>query len=351
MSTLVSIQRVAQSRLGSIGEIIDVPFSSVFSDHMLTLEYADGAWGEMRIRPYGSLELPPSITGLQYGVSAFEGLKAHRTPDGRVALFRPLRNARRLARSAARLAMPAPTEAMFLEALRRLVDLDRDWVPAHGEGALYIRPCVFSVDTNIRVKPADRYLFTVFTFPFGSYYGAPVDALVCERHARAFPGGVGDVKAAGNYAAAMLAELDARDAGFNAVLWLDAREHAYVEESGAMNVFFVIGETIVTPPLEGTIIAGVTRDAVITIARGAGLEVIERRVAIGEVFEAFERGALSEAFGTGTAAVLSQLRRIRRGAREIRLPDRCMIGPRLREKLVAVASGAAPDPHNWLFYV
>jgi branched-chain amino acid aminotransferase len=329
----------------------DIPFSTVFSDHMLTVEHSGGAWGEIRIRPYGSLDLPPSITGLQYGASVFEGLKAQRTPDGRIALFRPGMNAQRLARSAARLAMPALPEDIFIEGLKRLVDLDRDWVPAHGKGALYIRPCLFSIDTNIRVKPAERFLFTIFTFPFGAYYSAPVSARVCERYVRAFPGGVGDVKAAGNYAGAFAGDLEASQAGFNTVLWLDGEKHAYVEEFGVMNAFFVIGNEIVTPSLEGTILAGVTRDSLITLARDAGLKVVERRIAMDEVFAAFDNGSLTEAFGTGTAATLTQVRRIRRGAREIELSDNYRVGSALRERLIAVASGAAPDAHNWLEYL
>jgi branched-chain amino acid aminotransferase len=351
MSMNVSVERVARSRLGALGNWAEGPFSTVFSDHLLTMEYAGGAWGKMRLRPYGSLDLPPSITGLQYGATVFEALKAHRTPDGRIALFRPRLNARRLARSARRLAMPELPEEDFVESLKQLVDLDRDWVPAHDKGALYIRPTLFSIDTNVRVKPAERYLFTIFSFPFSAYYAAPVDALACERYVRAFPGGVGDVKAAGNYAAALIGDLEARDAGFSAVLWLDAQIRAYVEEFGVMNAFFVIDGELITPTLEGTILAGVTRDSILALARGAGLKVSERRIAIDEVFAAFDRGVLAEAFGTGTAATLTQVRRIRHGQRELQLSDDYRVGPALREKLVAIASGAAADPNNWLQYV
>src|SRR5688572_1738556 len=193
----LTIRRSATSRLPA--DLSSIAFSSIFSDHMLCAEYHDGQWHEMTIAPYGPLLLPPNISALQYGVSVFEGLKAQRTPDGRVALFRARENARRLNRSTARLALPAFPEESFLHGLQELVRLDRAWVPPFGQGALYIRPCLFSTDPSVRVKPAERCLFVIFTFPFGDYYSGSVDLRVAEHHARAFPGGTGDVKAAGNY--------------------------------------------------------------------------------------------------------------------------------------------------------
>jgi branched-chain amino acid aminotransferase len=200
----VRVERVRESRLPS--NLESVSFSSVRSDHMLVAEYREGAWREAEIRPYGPLPLPPSISALQYGVSVFEGLKAHRMPGGDVAIFRPRDNARRLNRSAARLAMPEVPEELFVSGLRELVRLDQAWVPAHGKGALYLRPCLFSIDESVRVKPAEKYLFAVFTFPFGTYYAAPVDVLVSDCYVRAFPGGTGEVKPAGNYAPALVAD-------------------------------------------------------------------------------------------------------------------------------------------------
>lgn len=331
-------------------DLAKLPFSSVMSDHMLTAEFIDGQWRDPTIHRYEAIPLTPSISALQYGLSVFEGLKAHRGPDGAVLLFRPQLNARRFQRSAARLAMPEVPEPLFLEGLAELLRVDRDWVPPAGEGALYIRPFLFSDDASVRVKPGDRFRFVIFTFPFGSYYSAPVDALVSERYVRAFPGGTGDIKPAGNYAGAMLADREAREAGFDTVLWLDGLERRYVEECGVMNVFFVIGDEVVTPALDGTIMPGVTRDSVLTLLRDAGQAVSERRVAIEEIFAAHDEGRLSEAFGTGTAAIVTAIRRIRYRDRTIELPpvDTRTVGPLLRERLSAIAGGRAPDPHGWV---
>ncbi len=349
----IRIEPVPVSRLPGV-DLRRVPFSGVFSDHMLVAEYRDGAWRQASIRAYGPLALAPSISALQYGVSVFEGLKAHRLPDGEVALFRPRENARRLNRSARRLAMPEVPEELFLEGLRRLVRLDEEWVPAAGTGALYVRPCYFSVDESVVPKPAERYLFVAFAFPFGLYLPAGVDVLVAERSARAFPGGTGDVKFAGNYAPGFLAEREAQDAGLGAVLWLDARERRYVEECGVMNVFFVLdargGPRVVTPDLGGTILPGVTRDSALTLLRESGIAVEERRVSIDEVLAAHGQGALCECFGTGTAATVSHVRRIRHRDRDYELPpvETRSVGPGLREQLVAIATGRAPDRHGWL---
>ncbi len=342
------IERAGASRRVALDPA--APFSSVLSDHMLVAEYRDGAWQAPAIRPYGPLPLAPTISALQYGLSVFEGLKAHRLPAGEIALFRPRENARRLNRSAARLAMPDVPVELFLDGLRALIDLDRAWVPAHGQGALYIRPCLFSIDESVRVKPADRYLFVVFTFPFGSYYAAPVDVQVSERYVRAFPGGTGETKPAGNYAPTLVADREAQEAGFHSVLWLDGRERRYVEECGVMNVFFVVDDEVITPSLEGTILPGVTRDSVLTLLRDSGVAVRERRVSIDEIMAAADRGALREAFGTGTAATLSHIGRIRYHGRQVELPpvEARTIGPAVRSELMAIATGCAPDRHGWL---
>jgi branched-chain amino acid aminotransferase len=346
----LQIERVRASRCPPATVLGRVAFSTLFSDHMLVAEYRDGAWQEATIRAYGTLALPPSISSLQYGLSVFEGLKAQRTPAGHIALFRPRDNARRLNRSAARLAMPEVPEEFFVQSLRELVRLDQDWVPPCGLGALYIRPTLFSIDPSIRVNPAERYLFVVFTLPFGSYYTGAVDALVSDKYVRAFPGGTGDVKTAGNYAAGMLAEREAREAGFHTVLWLDGRDHSYVEECGVMNAFFVIGDTVITPALEGTALAGITRDSAIVMLREMGVKVDERRISIDEIFAAHDAGQLRECFGTGTAATLSHIGRLRARGRTIELPPvgRRVIAQALRERLIKVATGQSPDTHSWL---
>jgi branched-chain amino acid aminotransferase len=343
------VERVAKSGVQEV-DFATVQFSTIFSDHMFGAEFHDGRWSDGRIQPYGPIALSPSITGLHYGISVFEGMKAYKASDGQPLLFRPQENARRFQRSAARLAMPPVPESLFLDGLRELVRLDQAWIPPANVGALYIRPILFSVDTSIRVKPADRCQLIIFTFPFGAYFSAPVDVLVSDRYARAYPGGTGDIKPAGNYAAALMADQEARDAGFSAVMWLDAIEHRYVEECGVMNVFFVIDDQVVTPALSGTILPGVTRDSVITLLRDMGITIKESRISMDEIFEAHEQGKLLECFGTGTAATVSHVGRIRHKDRTIVLPpvEQRKVGPAVREKLLAVMTGRGPDPHGWV---
>ena len=349
MTFPLRIDRVAISRVQEI-DFATVPFGATFSDHMLSVEFEEGRWSDGLIRPYGPIPLPPSISALQYGISVFEGMKAHKSPAGRPLLFRPRENARRLQRSAARLAMPAVPESLFLDGLRELVRLDQAWIPPAEMGALYIRPILFSVDPSIRVKPADRYQFVIFTSPFGAYFSAPVDVLVSERYVRAFPGGTGDTKPAGNYAAALVADQEAREAGFNSVMWLDAQERRYVEECGVMNVFFLLGEDVVTPSLSGTILPGITRDSVITLLRDLGYRVKEDRISMDELLKSYERGELRECFGTGTAATVSHVRRIRYKDRTLELPpiEHRKAGAAVREKLLAVMTGREPDTHGWV---
>jgi branched-chain amino acid aminotransferase len=284
--TSIKINRSTQPRPHTV-DLANVAFSSVFSDHMFTAEFHDGQWNDGEIRPYGPISVAPSISALHYGVSVFEGMKAHKSDAGRPLLFRARENARRLGRSAARLAMPAVPESLFLDGLRELVRLDQAWIPNADAGAMYIRPILFSVDPSIRVKPAESCRFMILTFPFGAYFSAPVDVVVSERYVRAFPGGTGDTKPAGNYAPALRADQEAREMGFQAVLWLDAMERRYVEEGGVMNLFFVFKDHVVTPPLGGTILPGVTRDSVITLLRDMGLHVKEDRISIDEVFKTY----------------------------------------------------------------
>jgi branched-chain amino acid aminotransferase len=331
-------------------DLARIPFGTVYSDHMLRATYEHGAWGDTELQPYGALELKPSISALNYGLSIFEGQKAHRSPDGTPLLFRPWENARRMARSAARMAMPPIPESMYVEGLRKLVRADESWIPPHGTGALYIRPVLFSIDESIRVKPAERFLFVVFTCPLGTYYTGAVDVLVTERYVRAFPGGTGEIKPAGNYGPALLADVEARDAQCATVMWLDGREHRYIEECGVMNIFFVLDDRVVTPALGGTILPGVTRDSVITLLGDAGITVEERQIDIEEVVRAHKRGRLFECFGTATAAGVSHVGRIHYRGQDLVLPpvsDRT-IGPAVRERLVAIMMGQAPDPFGWV---
>jgi branched-chain amino acid aminotransferase len=345
----IGVTRVAQSRISGV-DLSNVPFSSVWSDHVFVAEYRNNAWTNARIQPFAELALLPSVSALQYGLSVFEGLKAHKTNDGSLLLFRPTENARRLQRSAARLAMTAPPESLFLAGLRELVTTDRAWIPPVDQGALYIRPVLFSTDPSVGVKPADRLQFLIFTFPFNAYYTAPVNVIVNENYVRAFPGGTGDIKACGNYAAALLADQHARAAGYQSTMWLDAKERRFVEECGVMNVFFVIAGEVYTPALTGTILPGVTRDSVIRLLRDAGHVVREERVAIADVVRAHQHGSLTECFGTGTAATVSHIGSIRYRDTLIELPpvERRTVGAAVRSQLVSLMTGANADAYGWV---
>jgi branched-chain amino acid aminotransferase len=246
--------------------------------------------------------------------------------------------------------MPAVPESLFLEGVRELVRLDQNWIPQAGAGSLYIRPVLFSTEPTIRIKPTAECQFIILTFPFGSYFSAPVDVVVCERYARAFPGGTGHVKPAGNYAAGLPADQEAHEAGCDAVLWLDAQERRYVEECGVMNVFFVIGEEVVTPALSGTILPGITRDSVITLLRDMGYRVREERFAIQDVMQLHNSGQLRECFGTGTAATVTHVSKIRYRDGIIELPrvEQRTVGPLVREKLLGLMTGCQPDPYGWV---
>jgi branched-chain amino acid aminotransferase len=343
-----TIERAATSRRAGL-DLATTAFGTVMSDHMYVAEYADGQWQRAVIRPYGTLAVLPSASGLNYGVSVFEGLKAHRSPSGEVLVFRSRDNARRMIRSAERLAMASVPEALFVDAIDALLAVDHRWVPEPDNGALYIRPLLFSTDPRVRPAPAERFLFVIFTSPYAAYFAAPVDVDVSERYVRAFPGGTGDIKPGGNYAPAMFADREAAQRGCGSVLWLDAIDHEYVEECGVMNVFFVLGDALVTPPLTGTILPGITRDSILALARDRGLRVEERRISIHELVAAHHRGDLREAFGTGTAATVSPLGSLRYREQVLRLPpvETRTIGPALRAELVAIATGRAPDRHGW----
>lgn len=352
MGETLRVTRTSQSRLSeSLRE--NAAFGSVFSDHMLFADFDGGTWSPPQILPYGPLPLPPAPSALHYGQSVFEGFKASRTVDGGLALFRPRDNCARLNRSAARLAMPEVPEALFLEGVAELIRLDREWIPRREGGALYVRPVYFATDETLGVRPSSRYRLVVLTCPVGPYFSAPVDLLAEERYVRAFPGGTGDVKPAGNYAGSLPAARDAQQRGYHNVMWLDALEHRFVEECGVMNVFFVLDARVLTPPLGGTILPGVTRDSALTLLREMGRTVEERRISIDEVFEAHASGRLVEGFGTGTAAAVASIGRIRYREQEIRLPNGRpeSVAEQLRSRLEAIRVGREPDRHGWLLRV
>jgi branched-chain amino acid aminotransferase len=329
------------------------PFGTTFSDHMLVATCRDGRWEEPEILPYRDLPMAPAASVLHYGQAIFEGFKAHRTVDGRIAVFRALDNFARMNRSAARLAMAPIPQHVFMDGLLELLRLDQEWVPRGDGGALYIRPFYVATEGLLLVKPASVYQFVIVTSPSGPYFTGAVDLLAEPQFARACPGGTGDVKAAGNYAGSLLAAQMAQKQGCHTVLWLDSQEHKYIEECGVMNIVFVMDGKLVTPPLSGTILPGITRDSVLTLCRDMGITVEERRITIDEIFDRHAQGKPTQAAGVGTAATVAPIRTIKYQSRQIELtpPDPDSPIERARKQLEAIRIGAAADTRGWLTYL
>lgn len=334
-------------------DLSNVPFGRVFSDHMFAMDFSGGQWQRPRIVPFANLSLSPAAAVLHYGQSIFEGLKAYRNKDGRVALFRPTANIARMNRSAARMCMPAIPEDIFLEALLELVRQDLDWIPEGDDASLYIRPFMMAGDEYIGIRPSDSYRFMIFTCPVRGYYAEPVRVKIETEYSRAFPGGTGTAKCAGNYAAALYPAKLAQDTGIHQLIWTDATEHRYIEESGTMNIFFRIGDTLMTPELGGTILEGVTRDSIIRLAKDMGMKVEERRVSVDEVVEAARNGTLLEAFGAGTAATVAHVASLAFGEEVFTLPpvEQRTAALSIAQRLDDIRRGRADDPYGWLVYV
>ncbi|MBR5774517.1 MAG: branched-chain amino acid aminotransferase [Clostridia bacterium] len=284
-------------------------FGRYYTDHMFIMNYDEGeGWHNPRIVPYGPIALDPAAMCLHYGQEVFEGLKAYRADDGRILLFRPEKNMARLNVSNERLCIPQIDEEFCVEAIKALVNVDKDWIPSEPGTSLYIRPFIFAVDPHVGVHPAKHLLFMVILSPVGAYYPQglnPVNIVVETKYVRAVKGGMGFAKTAGNYAASLKAQDEAEKMGYTQVLWLDGLHRKYIEEVGTMNIFFVIGDEIVTPALQGSVLSGITRMSTIELLRSKGYSVSERLISIDEVYEASQNGTLKEVFGTGTAAVIS----------------------------------------------
>jgi branched-chain amino acid aminotransferase len=340
-------------------EILAAPgFGRYFTDHMVRIDYADGAWGEGRVVPYGPLQLDPATMALHYGQEIFEGLKAYRQPDGSIASFRPDANARRFARSARRLGMAELPEELFLESLRALVDIDRDWVPSDPDESLYLRPFTIATEVGLGVnKPAAQYAYLLIASAAGSYFAGgvkPVKVWLSTEYTRAAPGGTGEAKCAGNYAAAFVAQAHASAQGCDQVVWLDAAEHRWVEEMGGMNLYFVYGSgsnaRIVTPALTGTLLPGVTRDSLLTLAADLGYSVEEGKISTDEWQSGNDSGAITEVFACGTAAVITPVGSVKSANAEwtIGNGEPGPISMQLREQLTGVQTGKLPDTHGWM---
>lgn len=348
----INITKVERSKLKDIN-LQNIPFGRYFTDHMLEVDYEDGEWKNAEIKPYQPLLLDPSLAALHYGQAIFEGVKAYKNAAGEAFIFRPLDNFKRFNISAERMQMPQVPEDIFMEGLKLLIELDKNWIPRQEDHSLYIRPFMFSSDHMIGVRPSEKYKFMIILSPTGPYYNMPMRIYVEEHYVRAVPGGVGYAKAAGNYGAAMYATAQAKQKGYDQVLWTDAFEHKYVQECGTMNVFFIIGNKAITPGLEtGTILAGVTRDSVITVLKEMGLEVEERRLNIDEIIEAHKEGQLHEVFGTGTAATISLIKELRYKDYVMKFDvDNWKTAPAVKNQLNAIRYGQVADNHGWMYKI
>ncbi len=329
-------------------------FGQVFSDHMFALDYdPDQGWHGARIEPYHSLTLDPACMVLHYGQEAFEGLKAYRGKDDGIYLFRHRDNLARLNRSCQRLVMPTLPVDEISAALKKLVLLDRDWIPTSPGCALYIRPNIIATDPFLGVRPANTYLFYIIVGPVGAYYPEgfnPVKIFVSDNYVRAVRGGVGEAKTCGNYAASLLAQREAKQKGYTQVLWLDGVERKYVEEVGTMNIFFKFGDEVVTSPLTGSILPGVTRDSVIKLLSEWGVPVSERLFSIDEVVAGLDDGTITEVFGSGTAAIISPVKAIAYQGKEYQVADG-KTGPlsqKLYDYLLGLQYGQQEDPFGWV---
>ena len=344
----VRINRTPSSRINEV-DFNNLGFGKTFSDHMFIADYADGEWKDFRIVPYGDLTLSPAVSVLHYGQSFFEGLKAYHQADGKIVLFRPYKNAERFNKSAERMCMPELPEDIFVQSIAALVDTDRDWVPKAQGQSLYIRPFMFATDPYLGVKPSDTYKYMVLTGPAGAYYSKPLKVKVETYYSRSCDGGFGFAKAAGNYAGSLLPAMEAVKEGFDQIIWTDSKEHAYIEELGTANLMFVVNGVLMTPSTRDTILKGVTRDTVLALARKWGIPAEERRISVAEIEEGLKSGAVSEAFGVGTAATIASISEISIGGQLYSLPDpaNAEFSNRVLTTLNDIRYGLVPDEFEW----
>lgn len=352
-STLdIKIEKTPKSRVTEY-DINNVPFGKCFSDHMFVAEYSNGAWNKAYIAPYQDVPMSYAMSALHYGQAIFEGMKAYKNDKGEVSMFRPVENLKRMNKSAIRMAMPEVPQDLFMKGLNELLKLDSAWVPSSDTGSLYIRPFLIATDEAIGVKISDTYKFVIITCPAGKYYSEPIKVLVETNYFRAVHGGVGFVKAAGNYGRSLYPTKLAQQKGYQQVIWTDSETKLYFEESGTMNVMFLIGDTLLTPGLSDTILDGITRDSVLTLARDWGMKVEERKVSIKEVLEAQQNGTLKEVFGCGTAATIAQIIGIGHNGKDYMLPpvEERKFSTKVDETLRAIRKGRAEDRHHWMLKV
>lgn len=351
-ATAIDVQKTSHSRISET-DFNNLEFGKYISDHMLVAEYDKGEWSEPVIVPFGELKMSPAMLSLHYGQSIFEGMKAFKRSDGSINIFRPHKHHDRLSKSMDRMCMPAISFDMFIQSLQALVEIDKDWIPTSEGASLYIRPIVFASESRLGVKVADQYKFIILTSPVALYHSKPYRLKVEDHFTRTAEGGTGSAKCAGNYGGAFYPTEVAKSEGFDQILWTDHKEHKYIDEVGMMNVMFVLNGKLVTPGLSSAILDGITRDSILTLARESGIVVEERRISIDELEEGFKKKTLTEAFGTGTAAVVAPIAVIKIHGIDYQLPavEAQSIQQRMKKKLLDIRTGAVADNHNWNYIV
>ena len=349
LASSVAVERTKDSRIGEV-DFKNLEFGNHLSDHMFVVDYEKGQWTSPRVVPYADIRVSPAILSLHYGQSVFEGMKAFRTRSGEINIFRPQKHLARLNRSLERMVMPTVPEEIFLAGLRTLLEVDQKWIPGEDGSTLYIRPLVFATEARLGVKVSDKYKMIIMTSPVGPYQSKPYRLKVENHFVRTAEGGTGFAKCAGNYGGAFYPTQIARQEGFDQILWTDHKEHKYIDEVGMMNVMFVLGGKLITPKLTTAILEGITRDSILTLARDMAIyPVEERRISMDEIKEGFTKGTLTEAFGTGTAAVVAPIAVIHIDGVDYQIPA---AGPtslqlQIKEKLNNMRLGLEPDPYGW----
>lgn len=345
----ISTSKVTTSRLPKM-DLNNIPFGKVYTDHMLIADYRKGQWQNARIVPYGNLSISPATPALHYGQSIFEGMKAYAGSNGDALVFRPLDNWKRLNISGERMCMPAVPEELFMESLSELIGLDRNWIPKAEGSSLYIRPFLFSADEYIGIRPSEDFTFMIILSPSGPYYSTPVKVKIETHFTRAVAGGTGYAKAGGNYGGAIYPAKLAQDQGYHQLIWTDGVKHEFIEESGTMNVMFVIDDVLITPATSDSILAGITRDSVLTLARHWGMKVEERKISVKELIRALEQNRVQEAFGAGTAATIAHIELIGHEGKNYMLPPVAnrTFANKVFAELEGIKRGKSADLFGWI---
>jgi branched-chain amino acid aminotransferase len=348
LTTEIRIRKISQSKIDEV-DFNDLVFGKHISDHMLVCDYNNGAWQEPQIVPFTNLSLRPDALAFHYGQTVFEGMKAFRMEDDRINIFRIDKHCNRFVRSLERMCMAVPPKEIFEEGLKQLVNLDKDWVPRHNDHALYLRPFVIATENCLGVKVSEEYRFIIFTSPVPTSFARPIKLKVETEYVRAARGGTGFTKCGGNYGGAFYPTHLARQQGYDQVLWTDATENKFIEESGMMNIMFAIDDALITPPLSDTILDGVTRDSLVTLAHDLGIKTEERKISVDELENSFSGNAITEAFGVGTAAVVAPVKTINIHDTDFHLPEYShdTISAKLKQKLENIRRGREEDVHNW----